>query len=281
MDIICLNARKSLSKDLQTVDATILKHISACSSCKTYYDSLKTFYENLTTALKLEVPASLESGIMSNIKLDEKLSAAMQVEVPEGLESRILMAQRMNEADTSNVHVLKSGTSAQSAVTSTRINNNFKWLSIAAGVVLAIGLSIGTYKLGESHGFEQHVFAHVNEDLHVLDRNDNIQLAAFNKMFKSHGIQANENIGTIRYAGNCLIDGKIVPHFVLDFNGMTLTVVYIPDETINKNSIADERFEGLIFGAGKRSFMILAEKDKSPLEDMQKHVMNSIELVDI
>ena len=244
---------------------------------------MKAFYENLSAALKLKVPSTLQSDIMSNIKLEENLSAAMQVDVPQGLESRILMRQGMSVAETSNVHLLDPKTDAQSVVTAalTRQNKNYKWLSIAAGVVLAVGLSIGTYKLGESHGIEQQVFAHVNEDLYALERNDNIQLAAFNEMYKAQGIRANENIGTIRYAGNCPIEGKIVPHFVLDFNGKSLTVVYIPDETIDKRNIANKRFQGLVFSADKGSFMLLAEEDKSHIDEMQKYVMDSIELVDI
>jgi len=277
MDIICLNTRKSLTADLEVVNAVTQEHLSSCAGCSDYYASMKAFYGNVTTALKIDVPVNLQADIMSNIRLEEKLSTAMQIDVPEGLASRILMAQRMSEADTSNVHVLKPRANSQSATSTT--NNNFKWMSIAAGVVLAVGLSIGTYKLGESHGFEQQVFAHVNEDAFAVDRNDNIQLAAFNEKFRAQGIQANESIGTIRYAGNCPVDGKLVPHFVLDFNGNSLTVAYIPDETINKRRMANERFEGLVFGAG---FMILAEeKDNSSLKDMQKHVMNSIELVDI
>ncbi len=285
MDIICLNTRKSLVDDPKSVDVTIQKHISSCDSCRDYYNSMKAFYATLASSLKLEIPSNLASDIISNVKLEEKLTTAMQVEVPKDLESRILMTQRKVATDVSNVsdnvHEIKSQTNISAGTTVRKQDNNFKWMSIAAGIVLAIGLSIGTYKLGESHGFEQQVFAHMNEDAYALERNDNVQLTAFNKMFKRHGIQANENIGTIRYAGNCPIDGKVVPHFVLDFNGKTLTVAYIPGETINKNRVSNERFEGKVFGAGKGSFMILAEENKTPLEEMQKHVMSSIELVDI
>ncbi|MFK7816254.1 MAG: DUF3379 family protein [Gammaproteobacteria bacterium] len=276
MDNLCLQVKKELTSDFSSTSATTLQHILDCDNCKNYYESMKAFYDNLSSALSIEVPGDLESNIFANISFDETLTSAVEVDVPEGLESRILLAQRMSEADTSNVHVLKPH--AKSTITSK--NGGYKWLSIAAGLVLAIGLSIGTYQLGESHGLEQHVFAHINQDLYALDRNDNIQLASFNKMFESQGIQANNNIGTIKYAGNCPVDGKMVPHFVLDFNGFSLTVAYLADESATKHSIKNDLFDGVLVGAKKGSFMILSSGQKLS-NDMQEHVFNSIEIVDI
>lgn len=275
MDNLCLQVKKELTSDFSSTSAATLQHILDCDNCKNYYESMKAFYDDLTSALKIDVPEDLESNIISNINFDKKLTSAVEVEVPEGLESRILLAQRMSEADTSNVHVLQAR-----AKSTTNKNGGYKWLSIAAGLVLAIGLSIGTYQLGESHGIEQHVFAHINQDLYALDRNDNIQLASFNKMFESQGIQANNNIGTIKYAGNCPVDGKVVPHFVLDFNGLSITVAYIPGESATKHSIKNDLFDGVLVGAEKGSFMILSSGQKLS-DDMQEHVLNSIEIVDI
>jgi hypothetical protein len=276
MDNICLQVKKELTNDCSTTSAASTQHLLDCNNCKNYYKSMKSFYENLTSAFNVEVPTDLESNILANMRFDEKLTTAVEVEIPEGLESRILTAQSMSGADTSNVHELKP----RSKTTSTSSNSGYKWLSIAAGLVLAIGLSIGTYQLGESHGIEQQVFAHVNEDLYALDRNDNIQLASFNKMFESHGIKANNNIGSIKYAGNCPVDGKLVPHFILDFNGFSLTVAYLPDENATKRSIKNGIFDGVLVGAEKGSFMILANEQKLS-EDMQEYVLNGIEIVDI
>ena len=273
---ICLQVKKELTSDFSTTSAATLQHILDCKICRDYYDSMKVFYENLSSALEVKVPTNLESNILANISLDKKLKSAIEVQVPKGLESRILIAQRAIDADTSNVHILKS----HSKSSKTNSNNRYKWLSIAAGLVLAIGLSIGTYQLGESHGLEQHVFAHVNEDLYALDRNDNIQLAAFNKMYSMYGIKGTNQIGTIKYAGNCPVNGKTVPHFVLDFNGHSLTVAYLPGEILSMRSVNSDNFDGVVVGAEKGSFMILSS-DQKLSNDMQEFVLNSIELVDI
>ncbi len=280
LDTLCVQVRKELTSDFTSTSATTLQHILDCDNCKSYYKSMKAFYDNLNSALHIEVPENLESNIIANIRFDEKLTSAVEVGIPEGLESRILTTQRIHAADASNVHVLQPRTNATSTSSNASSNNSYKWLSIAAGLVLAIGLSIGTYQLGESHGIEQQVFAHVNQDLYALDRNDNIQLASFNKMYESHGIKANSNIGMIRYAGNCPVDGKIVPHFVLDFNGLSLTVAYLPDENATKRNFKNDIFDGVLVGAEKGSFMILSS-DQKLSDDMQEHVLNSIEIVDI
>ncbi len=285
MDNVCLQVKKELTSDFSCTSASTLQHILACGQCKYYYESMKVFYDDLNTAIRVEVPENLESDVLANIEFDKKLTDAVEVKVPEGLESRVLLAQRKNDKQASNVHVLEPRTKASSSTnastnSSSSTNSSYRWLSIAAGLVLAIGLSIGTYQLGESYGIEQQVFAHVNHDLFALDRNDNIQLASFNKMFESHGIQANSSIGTIKYAGNCPVDGKIIPHFVLDFNGLSLTVAYLPDENTTNQTISNDIFDGVLVGVDKGSFMILSSGQKLS-NDMQEHVLNSIELVDI
>ena len=242
MDTTCLDVRRDLTTDPHTRDPDILQHLSHCNSCADYQKEVKLF--------------------------DNKLSAALKIEVPEGLESRILLSQRMSLADADNVHTLKPRTTT---------SNTFRWMSIAAGVVIAIGLTIGTYKLGESHGIAKEVLAHVYEDIHVLDRDDSIKLATLNKLLEPHGIQANEDIGQIRYASNCPIDNKFAPHFIIDSEGNAITVMYIPWETVRKRSkVKDKRFKGVLIGADQGSFVILTE-DQDTLNGMEERVMNSIE----
>ena len=96
------------------------------------------------------------ANYLQEIKLfDNKLSSAMKIEVPEGLESRIILAQRMGPNQTSK----------------TSKRRNYTWMSMAAGLVLAIGLSIGMYKLGQNNSLEDQVLAHVYEELFMLEMN--------------------------------------------------------------------------------------------------------------
>ena len=243
MDTTCIEVRRELTTDPQTRDADILQHLSGCNDCAGYLKDIRLF--------------------------DSKLASAIKVEVPEGLESRILLAQRMSPADTDNVHTLKSRTTT---------SNSFKWMSLAAGIVLAIGLTIGTFKLGESHGLEKQVLAHVYHELDILEKDDNIQLAALNAVLKQHGIQANAGIGHVRHATNCPFGDKVAPHIVLDDdNGKAVTVMYIPwEDSFKRMPFDDERFNGVLFGAEQGSIAIVSE-DPESLEAMEYRLMNSLE----
>lgn len=244
MDTKCIDVRRELTTDPQTRDADILQHLSGCNSCADYLKETRIFDNKLTTAIKIETP--------------------------EGLESRILLAQRMSHADNDNVHTLKPRTT---------LSNNFRWMSLAAGIVVAIGITIGAYKLGEFQGIERDVLAHVYEDIYALDRDDNIELASLNKILKPHGIQANEGIGHIRYASNCPVSGKSAPHMVLnDDNGNAVTVMYIPwEDSYKRMPFDDERFDGVLVGAEQGSFVIVTEDPKS-LKPMEDRVIKSMEV---
>ena len=244
MDTICIEVRRELTTDPHTRDSDTLQHINDCNSCADYLKDIKHF--------------------------ENKLSTALKIEVPEGLESRILLAQRMSPVDTDNVVALKPRTTSF---------NSFRWMSLAAGIVLAIGITIGAYKLGESHGLEQEVLAHVYEDINALDKDDNVELASLNKLLQPHGIQASEDIGHIRYASNCPVGGKLAPHMVLnDDHGNAVTVMYIPWESSHKRMpFDDERFNGVLFSAEQGSFVIVSEDPKS-LDPMEDRVMKSMEI---
>ena len=139
------------------------------------------------------------------------MQSAVKVEVPEGLAERIILAQRMR--------VTTASIQAGSNVTPIRKPNvnsgrGQKWMSLAAALVLALGLSFGMFQWGQSQGLQNEVLAHIESHLYELDVDKNIQLASLNDLLQEHGLSANEGIGHVRHAANCPIEGKMVPHIV-------------------------------------------------------------------
>ncbi len=240
MDTICIEVRRELTTDPQTKDPDVIQHLTECTECANYLHKLKIF--------------------------DNKLSSVIKVEVPEGLESRILLSQRMAQSDISQ----KSNVAKR---------NRYSWMSLAAAIVIAIGLTIGTYKLGERHGLEQQVLEHVYHELDILDKDENIQLTKLNTLLDQYGIQANAEIGHIRHATNCPLGDKMAPHMVLDDgSGQAVTVMYIPwKKSFKRMPFDDERFNGVLFGAEQGSFAIISE-DPESLDKMEYRIMKSIEM---
>jgi hypothetical protein len=244
METICLETRRALTTDPNSRNSDVLQHLSSCDSCSEFLQKLKHF--------------------------NDKLKLAVNVDVPEGLQSRIILAQRMGQQahhEENNVLPLKKPTG----------NREYRWISLAAAIVLAIGLSLGMFKLGQSHGIKDEVLAHVYEDYKALEMDNNVDLVTFNTLLKPYGIQADKSIGHVRYATNCPIENKKVPHFVLDEKGAPVTVMYIPWEHSTKRvAFDDSRFKGVLFSDKKGSFVILSE-DPATLNRVENRVTASIE----
>ena len=246
MDTICLEMRRELTTDPNSRNSDVLQHLSACEQCAAYLQNLKKF--------------------------DDKLKFSINIEVPEGLESRIILAQRMENDSVSaqsNVIPIKKDKSTR----------DFRWMSLAAALVLAVGLSLGMFKLGESHGVQNEVLAHIDSHLFELEKDENIKLASLNSLLQDHGLLANEGIGYIRHVANCPIEGKMVAHLVVeDDQGKAVTVMYIPWNDLTKRTpFKNDRFNGVLVGAEKGSFAIVSE-DLNSLESMENRVMDSLEV---
>ena len=260
MDTICLETRRSLTIDPNGRDSMVMQHLASCEECSEFLKKLKPF--------------------------DDKLKSALNLEVPEGLESRIILAQRMMQTEdnlqgdnVTSINQAKNKTVENSAIERSDTKRDFRWMSLAAALVLAVGLSMGMFKLGESHGVEGEVLAHIESHLYELEKDENIQLASLNKALQEHGLVANENIGYVRHVSNCPIDGKMVPHLVVkDDQGKAVTVMYIPWEDSKKSTpFKNDNFSGILVGAQKGSFVIVSD-DPSSLQPMEERVMSGMEV---
>ena len=133
MDTICLETRRELTIDPNSRNSDVMKHLSSCEECSQFLQKLKPF--------------------------DDKLKSALNIEVPEGLESRVILAQRMMQTEDSmqgdnvtSINQAKNKTAENGAIERNGAersgrNRDFRWVSLAAALVLAVGLSLGMFKL--------------------------------------------------------------------------------------------------------------------------------------
>lgn len=246
MDTVCLETRRALTAEPNNRDSELLQHLSSCKSCAQYSQKLRTF--------------------------DDKLKMACNMDIPEGLESRIILAQRM-----------ASGSSAPQEnvipINKTKSTTSYRWMSMAAALVLAVGLSFGMFKWGESQTVQGEVLAHIGSHLYELEVDENVQLASLNKFLKNHGLLAKEGIGYVRHVSNCPIEGKMVPHLVVgDDRESAVTVMYIPwKDSAKRTPFKNDRFKGVLVGAQKGSFAIVSD-DADKLQSAERRVMNSMEI---
>jgi hypothetical protein len=260
MDTICLETRRELTTDPNSRDSELMQHLSSCEECSQFLRKLKPF--------------------------DDKLKSALNIQVPENLVSRIIFAQHMMQTEDSmqgdNVISIKTASNQSGNQAKKKNDSNkrdFRWRSLAAALVLAVGLSLGMFKLGESHGVQNEVLAHIDSHRYELEKDENIKLASLNNLLQEYGLIANENIGYIRHVSNCPIEGKMVPHLVVkDDQGKAVTVMYIPwQNSATRTPFKNDNFSGVLVSAQKGSFIIVSE-DPGSLEPIEGRLMKGVEI---
>lgn len=255
MDTKCLDARRELTADPHNRGSDVMQHLSTCKECSQFLHKLKSF--------------------------DDKLKSAVNVDVPEGLASRIILAQRMAQTEESiqGDNVTSINQAKKKTTDNVSGKRDFKWMSLAAALVLAVGLSFGMFKVGESQGLQNEVLAHIESHLYELEKDENIQLASLNDFLQEHGLSVNENIGRVRHVSNCPIQDQMVPHMVVaDQQGKPVTVMYIPWEKSAKSKpFKNENFSGVLVGAEKGSFVIVSG-DPGSLESMEDRIKTGLEV---
>lgn len=194
--------------------------------------------------------------------LDLKIAKALQIDVPE------LRMPDLPDVDTSGVATLPVK----------KRNTKPIWFAIAASVVLATSISIRTSGLFDTHDtLASEVLAHLdhepgatrNRDVPVSDarlvRAIPASLATFDR---------GETLVT--YAQPCVINGKDVPHLVIQGERGPVTILLMPFEEVAEETPLDgDNIKGVILPVGSGSIAIIGERDEQ-LEPIQKNVVNSV-----
>ena len=80
----------------------------------------------------------------------------------------------------------------------------------------------------------------------------------------------------VTYAQPCVINGKDVPHLVIQGERGPVTILLMPHEEVAEETPLDgDSIKGVILPVGKGSIAIIGERDEL-LAPIQKNVVNSV-----
>ncbi|MDH3619318.1 MAG: DUF3379 domain-containing protein [Gammaproteobacteria bacterium] len=194
--------------------------------------------------------------------LDLKIAKALQIDVPE------LRMPELPDIETANVSSLPAPKRSMKPV----------WFAIAATVVLATSISLKNSSLFQTYdSLADEVLAHLdhepgafrNVDVAVSDERLARAIPASLATF-----QRGESL--ITYAQPCVINGKDVPHLVIQGQYGPITILLMPYEEVAKEVALDgENVKGVILPVGKGSIAIIGDREER-LEPIQKNVVNSV-----
>ncbi|HEX5419763.1 MAG TPA: DUF3379 family protein [Gammaproteobacteria bacterium] len=161
-----------------------------------------------------------------------------------------------------------SGTTARRAVHGIVMR---RWLSLAAALVLAIGIGAGLWLATPSTSvLASDVVQHVLDEPEALKPGPALAPESVQSLVAQYGIRIDRDIGTISYVRLCPFEGKQVPHFVVESPTGPVTVMLLIDEhPPHAIEIRKAGFFGRIVPAGSGSIAILSRERVDSAEEQR------------
>jgi hypothetical protein len=225
------------------------RHAESCADCQAYSDEI--------------------------LALDKKLVAAMEISVPE------FVMPELADIETENVVSLSSRRATPLPV----------WFAMAASVLLAVVVGIRmtgpdvTDVLLEEHvameefsgTLAEQVLAHVDREPQALRASSTpVTDSQLSRVVPTNVASMNHRAGLITYAQSCRINGKMVPHLVIQGVRGPITILLMPEEKLAEATTLDGvNIKGIMLPVGNGSIAIIGDRDEQ-LDEVKKNVLDSV-----
>jgi hypothetical protein len=211
-------------------------HAQACADCQEFSAEILAFNEKIAAALEIPVPA--------------------------------LVMPELPEIETENVVSLSSRRGVSKPA----------WFAIAATVLLAAVVGIRMTGMGTSYGtLQEQVLAHVDhEPLALLPSTKPVSDRQLRSAVPNDVASMSHDAGLITYAQSCSINGKDVPHLVIQGARGPITILLMPHEKLAEATTLDGvNIKGIILPVGDGSIAIIGDREEQ-LDQVKKNVLDSV-----
>jgi hypothetical protein len=211
-------------------------HLSACADCREFRDDMRA--------------------------LDQTIARALAITVPE------LRIPDLPDIDTTAVVSLAAHRRFTAPV----------WMAVAATLVLAA--FVGIRMIGGSVAYPSladEIVAHLDHEPYALRVSDEpVDDRRLAKVVPANVAAMNHDAGLITYAQTCVINGRKIPHLVIQGQRGPVTILLLPDEALDAPvPIEGDSINGVILPVGGGSVAIIGEREEK-LEAIQQNVVNSV-----
>lgn len=194
--------------------------------------------------------------------LDLKIAKALQIDVPE------LRAPELPPIEADKVATLPARRRASKPV----------WFAVAATVVLATSVAVRMSGMFDSHdSLAAEVLAHLDHEPAALRITDKpVSDARLARVVPASMAVFERRESLVTYAQSCIINGKRVPHLVIQGQHGPVTILLMPEEKIAEATPLDgANVKGLILPVGDGSIAIIGDREEE-LETIRNDVVDSV-----
>lgn len=195
-------------------------------------------------------------------ELDLKIAKALQIDVPE------LVMPELPDIETDKVATLPTRKRSLAPL----------WFAVAATVVLATSISLRMSDLFQGHdSLAEEVLAHLDHEPYALRVTDvAVPDERLARVVPISTAVFDRDEALITYAQSCIINGKKVPHLVIQGERGPVTILLMAEERLGEALPLDgDNIKGVILPVGDGSIAIIGNRDE-PLELIQKNVVESV-----
>lgn len=152
------------------------------------------------------------------------------------------------------------------------------WIGIAAS--FAVAALLGLRFLGDQAAYPSlaaELVAHLDHEPQALKVTSTpVSERALLNVVSRSGAELDADVGLVTYAKTCVINGKKVPHLVVQGKLGPITLLLLPDETVGGAiPISGAGINGVILPVGDGSIAIIGERDEN-LSEIEKRVVDSV-----
>ncbi len=195
------------------------------------------------------------------LELDGAISRALAIDVPE------LAVPDLPDIDTSNVVALPRRRWSAPAM-----------LAMAATVVLAAFIGLRMLDTGTQHdSLADQLLAHLEHEPYALRVTDvAVSDARLASVVPANLAEMDHSAGLITYARTCEINGRDVPHLVIQGERGPVTLLLMPHEKVAApESFTGENIKGVILPVGDGSIALFGDREEA-LDRISEEVLNSV-----
>lgn len=152
------------------------------------------------------------------------------------------------------------------------------WFAMAASVVFAVIMGARLLGVGVSYdSLGEEIIAHLDHEPYALRVTDTpVSDSRLQNVVPASIAELDHAAGLITYAQTCKIDGKYVPHLVIQGETGPVTILLMPDQAVSAaETLKGENIHGVILPVGKGSIAIIGPREES-LERIENSVLDSV-----
>jgi len=197
-------------------------------------------------------------------RLDAKIASALAIDVPE------LELPELPEIETDNVVTMQKSHK--------RWFSTPAFIGLAASVALAAILGIQFFTQSTVYpSLAAEIVAHLeHEPQSRVITSRPVPEGRLARVVDDNGVALDEEVGLVTYAQSCVINGKTVPHLVIQGKTGPVTLLLMPDEMVDGAvSLQEEGVNGVILPVGGGSIAIIGEREER-LDEIEEQVVDSV-----